>query len=167
MTQERLKELVSYDPDTGVFTWLPRFRLRHLAKDGRAGCVNKRTGYRYLSVEGVHYKASRLAWLYVYGQWPTHAVDHINRDRADDRLVNLREATIAENNQNRGEHKNNTSGWRGVFKDKNNPTKWRAQITVNGKRRHLGCFDTPEEASQAYLAARMDAFTFQPVPRER
>lgn len=163
LTWKRLREVVSYDPVTGVFTWKPRHRLRHVAKDGRAGSVNK-TGYRYLLIDGQKYKAARLAWLYSFKHWPVHQIDHVNGIRDDDRLSNLRDATPAQNNQNHKPHRNSRSGVRGVHQLGN---KWRASIRVNGRNRHLGVFDHITEASQAYLAARANAFPFQPVPRER
>jgi hypothetical protein len=167
LTLRRLKEVLSYDPLTGLFIWRPRLQLRHTAKDGCAGSPTSH-GYRYICIDGRKHKASKLAWLWVYGCWPEKVLDHINGKRADDRIQNLREATYAENNQNCGNYKNNTSGLRGVRPDYHGRQgrKWRAQITVKGRRRHLGVFATKEEASQAYLAARASAFTFQPVPRE-
>ena len=107
-------------------------------------------GYICIRVDNVLYTAHRLAWLYAYGRWPTHQLDHINKDRADNRLCNLREATNAENAQNR-KRRDNKTGYTGVNRENN---KWKAEIKLNYKTIRLGLFDTPEEAHAAYLSAK-------------
>jgi hypothetical protein len=153
LTQERLKELLNYDPATGVFTWLKPVNRYSMVKPGdRAGCLHKR-GYIHIKVDGDCYKAHRLAWLYVHGRWPEPSIDHINRDKADNRLVNLRETDQLGNMQNKGAYRSNTSGYTGVSWNKQR-NKWSAQIQFDGKLRGLGFFDDPAEAAVAYQRAR-------------
>jgi hypothetical protein len=113
-------------------------------------------GYISIGVDGTHYLAHRLAWLYVYGEWPTAwpagQVDHINRIKTDNRIANLRIVTSSENKQNRElPHANNRLGFLGV---KRNGSKFMARIMLHGKVKHLGTFDTPELASAAYKSAK-------------
>ena len=146
MDIQRLKELLIYDPETGVFK-------HNLARQGvtvgaKAGYVNS-DGYVYIVLDKKKYVAHRLIWLYLYGHWPTNQLDHINRIRHDNRLINLREVTIKENRQNLNLTSKNKSGVRGVSFDK--PTNlWRANIQVNGKTINLGRYDTIEKAAKAY-----------------
>lgn len=91
-------------------------------------------------VDVTSYKAHRLAWLYIYGEWPSDQIDHINHIRTDNRIKNLRDASSYENSKNQSIPKNNTSGVLGVGWNKLG-RKWRSNISVNGKRLHLGCFD--------------------------
>lgn len=157
LTAKRLREVLSYYPDTGIFTWLVR------ARPGAAGCMD-RLGYRRIMIDGVQYYAHRLAWLYIYGASPTNGIDHINGDPADNRICNLREATQAENNQNKRSKRNGSSKYLGVSWYKRTE-KWQAHITVNGKQHFLGCFGTEEEAHSAYCAAKTELHTFNPVQR--
>jgi hypothetical protein len=99
-----------------------------------------------------NYSAHRLAWLYVYGEWPSDQIDHINRNRSDNRIANLRIATPTQNQANRSVCKRNTTGFKGVTVDPRTG-RFRAKIRVNGKRTHIGVFDSAEEAGAAYVAA--------------
>lgn len=163
ITQERLKELLDYDPGTGVFTW--RIGRGFRAKAGSvAGRVNKR-GYWEVSVDHKRYRSHRLAWLYIYGELPPNQIDHINRIRTDNRISNLRLATIPENNQNQGKRRDNTSGVIGVYWDKKNG-KWKAQISLNGRVMSLGRYETIEEATTARVAAKAKLHTFHPEDAE-
>lgn len=157
VTQKRLRALLAYDPDTGVFIWrvdvyTGRYQARLAAKQGDvAGSIGAR-GYRLIGVDGGLYRAARLAWFYVTGRWPRHDVDHVNGKRADDRLCNLRTATRSENNQNqRKPRSDNKSGFLGVCPFRG---KWHAQIRVAGRRHHLGYYKEPEEAHLVYLMAK-------------
>ena len=151
LTQERLKELLDYDPETGVFVW--KVNRGRTAKAGTPAGNKNHDGYNRIMVDGKHYMAHRLAWFYVYGVWPANELDHINRERGDNKISNLRKASRLENMWNRARHSNNTSGYAGVSWSKLH-NKWRADIQVNGKGKHLGLFNTPEEAHTAYLAAK-------------
>lgn len=149
LTQERLKELLEYNPETGLFVRLigrsgPNARVGDVA-----GCDNGK-GYIRIYVDGTAYKGHRLAWFYVYGEWPAE-IDHINGDKSDNRLANLRSVTRSQNRMNVGAYKSNGSGYRGVNFDKATG-KWKAQIQRDGRKRAIGYFGTPEDAKAAYDA---------------
>jgi hypothetical protein len=151
LTAERLRNVVDYNPETGVFTRRARLAQRHRVGD-RADIPIKQTGYRSIGIDGKTYQAHRCAWLYVHGEWPSDTIDHLNGDRGDNRLVNLRSVTEAVNHQNlRVPKRNNKSGYLGVVAHQN---RWRASVTFNKKVIRIGMFDTPEEAHAAYLAAK-------------
>lgn len=156
LTQERLKELLDYDPETGVFVW--KIAKGKSKKGSKAGCLNK-CGYIYIGIDKNYYYAHRLAWFYVHNCWPTSQIDHINRVPSDNRLANLRIATKSENEWNKNAYKNNKSGYAGVYLDKHN-NKWKAQITKHGKTRTLGYFNTPEEANASYVRAKAEHHKF-------
>jgi len=146
ITAERLRFLVNYNPETGNFTW--KISRRKCKIGSEIGCIAK-TGYKMIRLDNMLYLSHRLAWLYVYGNWPVNQIDHINGNRLDNSLANLREATNMENAQNRFNlRKNNKSGFAGVRKENN---KWLAEIKVNYIPIRIGLFNTPEEASQAYI----------------
>lgn len=151
LTQERLKCLLNYDELTGMFTW-KICKSKSTPAGTTAGCKEKR-GHVKIMIDGKNYKAHRLAWLYIYGHFPDSGIDHINEDPNDNRIVNLRIATSKENSQNiTSPRSDNKSGYRGVYYAERN--KWRASIRINGKLKHLGYFDTPEKAYEAYLDAK-------------
>lgn len=150
LTQERLKELLRYEPDTGLFYWLEsRGRVR---KGDIAGC-ECRDGYVRLRVDEVMYLAHRLVWLYVHGAFPSDLLDHSNRQKADNRISNLRECTRCENALNTVSHRGATSGFKGVSMASSG--RWSARISINGAHLHLGHFDLPEVAAAAYDAAAL------------
>lgn len=159
ITQERLKELLDYDPGTGVFTW--RIDRTGTAKAGSVAGSLDADGYPQIKVDNRLYKAHRLAWLYIYGELPPHQIDHINRVRTDNRICNLRTATNAENLQNQRKRRNNTSGVIGVSWRKG-LSKWQARIMFNGRCIHLGYYKTIEEAAAARAAAKAKLHTFHP-----
>ena len=141
VTQERLKELLDYNPETGDFTW-------RKTTGGRlggtvAGAIAKNAGYTQIRVDRRKYFAHRLAFLWMTGEWPEDMVDHINRNRADNRWCNLREANRSLNNLNNG-----AKGYCWIAKDK----KFMAKVSG----RYIGSFDTEHEARQAYLAAKRE-----------
>ena len=144
LTQAELKRIWHYDPDTGLFT-----RLIATAGHKKIGEIaNGRSNKNYVQIQIAEktYKAHRLAWLYMTGDWPKHQVDHINGIRDDNRWCNLRDVKQSVNQQNqRSPHRDNKSGYAGVCWDKS-INKWRAQITVNNKKIHLGIFDDVHEA---------------------
>jgi len=151
VTSQRLKELLHYDSTSGIFTWLVK-RGRQAA-GSEAGCLNKVWGYYYIGIDGEIYRRNRLAWLYVYGAWPVHEIDHIDGVTTNDAIANLRDVTRSQNMQNRRAGSNSRSGILGVSPDRHG--KWIAQIkATNAKTRHLRTFDTPQEAQSAYLEAK-------------
>ena len=150
LTYERLRELLNYAPETGIFT-----RLVSVSPRSRAGMIAGAlysNGYLIITIDWRRYQAHRLAWLWMTKEWPRIQIDHIDTDRSNNRWGNLREATRSQNQANRRAPSNNTSGIKGVsfWKAKK---KWVAQITTQGKDYRLGFFDTPDEAREAYLAA--------------
>jgi hypothetical protein len=151
LTADQLKDALHYEPETGIFTW--RIRPSKSILPGMvAGCTEKRIGYVTIGIAGKVYKAHRLAWLYVHGVWPSGLIDHINCQKADNRIANLREVTASGNSQNVNKpNKRNKSGFMGVIRFQN---KWRASITIRGKTRCLGDYATPEEAHEAYVIAK-------------
>lgn len=149
LTQDRVKTLLLYDPDTGVFRW--KVARSNAARLSTAGTVCKK-GYRRISIDAKTYPAHRLAWLYVYGVYPDTEMDHINRNRDDNRISNLRVANRFVNTQNTNGRKDNVSGHRGVGWHKIS-ARWRARINVNNKCVNLGSFLSFEEAVAAYQQA--------------
>ena len=145
LTIEALKEQLHYNLETGVFNWKVPRRGRRL--DREAGGVNNNCTYKTITLEGQQYLVHRLAWFYVHGEWPVGNLDHINRNPADNRIANLRQATVAQNAANSFGF--GSSGYKGVYWSTKGQ-KWKSQITVNYKSIHLGLFDTPEEAHAAY-----------------
>ncbi len=151
LTHERLKAVIHYDPETGAFTWINPSGKR--AKAGTpAGCWSR--GYLKIGIDGKEYGGNRLAWLYVYGEWPANEVDHINGNPSDNRIANLRDIDHRLNIQNqRRPHRVNTSGLLGVHWTVSKG-KWKASMSHMNKSVHIGYFKTPEEASEAYVNAK-------------
>jgi hypothetical protein len=149
ITQEKLKEVLDYNPDTGIFTC--KLSRRKIKAGDIAGYASK-SGYVRLTIDNKKYLAHRLAWLYVYGVIPKY-IDHINRIASDNRICNLREATHSENMCNRKIHSNNKSSIKNVGFCKKTE-KWRVKINVNNKKIHIGYFDDLEFADLAATEAR-------------
>ena len=145
LTQSRLKELLSYDPETGVFVWLVGAKFK--GKIAGTDCY----GYWQIRINRKNYRAHRLAWLYVYGEFPNADLDHINCVKSDNRIGNLRECSRAQNGFNVGLRIDNKSGFKRVHFYKASG-KWQVGITINGKKKHIGYFATAELASAAYEA---------------
>ena len=155
LTQARLRELLHYNPETGEFTWLVASMRRE--KGSKAGCLLTR-GYVDIGIGNKIYRAHRLAWLYVYGEWPTQWVDHVNGIKNDNRIINLRAANKKQNAENTTKQKRNTSGHKGVTWD-SFTSNWKAQICHNGKHHNLGRFADVDDAKKAYLTAANQLFT--------
>ena len=158
LTASRLRQVLSYDKKTGLFTWIERPN-RRIAIGTTAGSVN-RWGYVAIRVDGERYMAHRLAWLWVHGWWPELEIDHINGNRSDNRWANLRTCTAAENRQNqRASRCGNSSGLLGVSWN-SRLRRWVSQISVNGKHRYLGLFDTKEAAHTEYVRVKREIHPF-------
>lgn len=141
---------LKYDPDTGIITWKIS-PATHIPVGSEAGGTYD-GGYGRIKFNGISHTSHRIAWLLHYKQWPKDQIDHINRVRNDNRILNLREVTNSQNKQNSGVTSNCESGFRGVTKSGD---KWLARITPSiGKRVTLGRFNSPEEASEAYINAK-------------
>lgn len=151
-----LKRIMKYDPLTGEFIRTIDHSSR--AKAGAVAGSVVSDGYRQICVLGKVYRAHRLAWLYAYGYMPNETVDHINRNRSDNRLSNLRLATKKQNAENIKLRNDNVTGYKGVSWRASH-TKWEAKIQHNKKTLHLGFFDSPKEASAAYQTAAKEHFT--------
>lgn len=148
---DRLRQLLSYDADTGIFVWIggPRPNRMGLVAGGPAS-----SGYLRLMVDGQRYMQHRLAWLHMTGHWPVSEIDHINGNKVDNSFGNLREATRMVNTQNiRSARKDSQSGLLGVSA---HGKRWAACIEHSKIRRHIGTFSTPELASAAYLQAKRE-----------
>lgn len=155
LTVSRLREVLEYNPETGLWTWLSTLSIRRVS-GSQAGEL-KKNGYIFIGIDCERYRAHRLAWFYVYGKWPQYQIDHINGNRSDNRLVNLRLATNKENSTNRDKNRNNTSGFKGVFWNKRSK-KWTAKINNGSKQIHLGNFYDPLDAHNAYIKASKTLF---------
>lgn len=153
LTLERLREVLDYDPLTGALTW--RIRLSPKCRMGEPAGQIGVGGYRKTRIDGTYHTSSHLAWFHFYGIPPMGLLDHENRDKSDDRIENLREATHSQNSQNIGCRANSSTGLKGAsrFNSPRNAKKFRSTITVDGKRIHLGQFDTAQEAHEAYCKA--------------
>lgn len=154
LTAQRLRELLNYDPETGLFT--RKFKTTKAAAGAIAGGF---TGDKYwiIGVDGRRCLAHRLAWLYVYGCAPTYGLDHINGNRADNRISNLRDVPQLVNSQNRHAAKKGRKNDLplGVNRALDLVTRpYTATIWISGERKHLGYFPTPEDAHDAYLKAK-------------
>ena len=154
LSQHQLQEILGYDPVNGLFLWL-KPPVNHPDLLGQmAGSVYS-NGYRYIQIKDKAYRCGRLAWFYITGEWPEAYIDHIDKCKSNDSFANLRKASNSENQANRGAPSNNTSGTKGVRRDRD---KWRAQIMVNGKSKNLGRYKTREEAMSAYAKAAEQAW---------
>lgn len=153
LTQERLKELLHYDPETGIFTRIsaPSQRSDLL---GKVAGANNGSGYKMISIDGIKYYCHRLVWLYVHGAFPEDEIDHMNGSRSDNRFKNLRDASRLKNAQNFTKPRSdNTSGYLGVSYDKRRE-RWIARIKVKDSYKYLGRFLVKEDARDAYLVAK-------------
>ena len=151
LTAEYVRARLDYDPVTGIFRWRdhPDNGVRTDIIGIIAGAISPVTGYRAIELCQNSYQSSRLAWLYVYGEWPDTILDHENRIRHDDRIDNLRKFSRVLNSINRGIDHRNTSGYRGVSWS-TSKQKWVAQTSLNKKKIWLGTYPTRELAFQAY-----------------
>lgn len=157
VTLNILKTIMTYDPYTGYF---------HYVKGNKRRCAGDRVGtlrsdgYWEVTIQYARYRLHRLAWLWMYGEMPSTHIDHINGDRADNRISNLRKATHSENQQNLKQATSaNKCGLLGVYYHKG---KYVAQIKLNGRNKYIGRFDTAEAAHNAYIAEKLRVHVFYP-----
>lgn len=149
ITIEALKARLSYDPITGEFRWAKNHgRMRAGDKAG----TRHPKGYTRLNLDGKFYYAHRVAWFYVYGEWPKALIDHIDGNPSNDAIANLRQCENSENLCNRGPQRNNTSGAKGVYYRRDRSV-WVANIWARKKKYHIGEFATIEQAQAAYEIA--------------
>ena len=156
LTQERLRALLSYDAATGVFRWLQRPSTR--VKIGQVAGTVRKDGYRLIRIDGQYWLAQRLAWLYVRGEHPKGEIDHRDRDRGNNCILNLRDIPGKRQQQNMSLRKDSSTGFSGV--DRRPSGRYRAQIVVDGKAKSLGCYDTPEEAHARYIEEKSRVHPF-------
>jgi hypothetical protein len=150
LTAERVREVLNYDPDTGIFTW--KIHRHSRRKPGDVAARYEPGKRKYICIDNRDYLAHRLAWLHVHGEWPNCLVDHVNGDPGDNRLANLRLATYAQNLSNSRVKKSNKLGLKGV-QEYRSSGRYVARITVDKKIMHLGSFASPSEAHAAYVSA--------------
>lgn len=160
---ERLRELLRYEPETGKLFWIARLgrKIKPGAEAGKTG-----TNYLKVAVDKTQLKVHRVAWVLVHGRWPPNYLDHMDGNRKNNILSNLREATRSQNGQNqRRPSSRNRCGSLGVHFSHNPAAKnpWQASIGINGKRKYLGSFATESDASNAYLAAKVELHPFQTI----
>lgn len=147
LDQKRLKELLHYDPETGIFTW--KVKRKSVNAGDVAGFCDR---YWIIRVDGKNYLAHRLVWLYVTGEWPQHQIDHKDLIKTNNRFSNIRLATPKQNGQNKPLFKNNKSGVAGVswnIRDK----LWQAHLRIDGRLTNIGTFDNLFDAAAARYSA--------------
>lgn len=151
----RARELLHYDPATGVFIRKVRLAQRHHAGDRADFLVTGKSqiaGYYRVAIDSKRYLAHRLAWLYVYGTWPTRQIDHIDGTRWNNAITNLRDVSDRVNKENtRRPRQGNRSGYLGVYFSQN---RWYARVQSRGIGVYCEAFDTPQKAHEAYLIAK-------------
>lgn len=150
LTQDGLRQVLDYDQETGFFTWKKQ-KATWIKKGKKAGSKTHH-GYISIMIDGVNYLAHRLAFLWMEGYFPENDIDHIDRDKANNKWENLREISRSCNNINSGLRANCTSGVKGVAWDKVNK-KWLSHITIAKKYKNLGRYKTLKEAAEARWAA--------------
>ncbi|WP_425909054.1 HNH endonuclease [Nitrobacter sp. TKz-YC02] len=155
LTLDRLKEVLSYDPETGFFVWLVQLGWKGPVGK-RAGTRHSR-GYVHIMIDQKLYLVHRLAWFYVAGQWPSNQIDHLDCDRSNNRFANLRQATTSQNNQNRQKRPGGASKFKGVSWHVQN-RMWEARIKRDRQQIRLGLYRTEEEAHAAYCKAANEMF---------
>ncbi len=150
ITAERVRELLNYDPTSGLLTWKQRAAHRVQVGDV-AGCPEK--GYWRIRIDNKLHRAHRLAWLHYYGEWPKALIDHKDGNKRNNAIDNLRDVSKSINGQNtRNGSRKNSCGYLGVSRAMSG--RYKSEIVTGAGRIHLGVFDSPELAHQAYVAAK-------------
>ena len=168
ITPAIVRELMRYDPATGKLFWKKRarkwFKTQRDCNAWNTNYAGKEAftaqdgnGYHYGHIFGIPFKAQRVAWAISEGEWPPNKLDHRDRNRGNNRLRNLRPATTGQNNMNRSANRSNATGYKGVGWHKS-AGRYRAVIKVDGKQIHLGHFDDPAVAAEAYKVAARKHF---------
>lgn len=167
---DHLAKVLRYEPETGLLFWLPRTeetvsatkrpaseacRAWNAKFSGKEAFTATSKGYRVGRVNNILMRAHRVAWAIYHGAWPSHDLDHINGDRSDNRLCNLRDVSRLDNLRNMSMSAHNSSGITGVYRNKHT-RRWSAKISVNNRSRHLGYFETAAEAEAARKAAEVE-----------
>lgn len=164
LTQTQVRELFDYDSENG---WLIRKKTR-AGNPWNKPCGHKPYaphGYGEVGIAGKAYKTHRVIWLWHYGEWPENEIDHIDQNKMDNRIENLRNVSNSENQHNSSIRKNNSTGFPGVYWHKQFK-KYQAQISINNKLIYLGRFTTPEEAFLAYQLAKIELCPSSPIAQE-
>ena len=139
---EYLKEYLIYDPDNGKFFW-KKESLNKARKVGEEAGSYAGNGYSIICVENKRFSGHRLAWYFYYGEWPDFHIDHMDGDKQNNKINNLRKSNPSVNMKNRGLNKNNTTGYSGIQKSRN---KWRVRVRIDGKLLNFGTYDNIEDA---------------------
>lgn len=152
-TLARVHELLNYDKNSGIFTW--KKSLRGPVKAGDQAGYKRSDGYIKIKIDGSGVWAHRLAWFYVHGSWPTNFIDHINGDPSDNRMCNIRDVAPIVNSQNERAGRRRKNGgtligahWSSIWR------RWKSSICTNGEVKHIGWFDTEEQAHAAYISSK-------------
>lgn len=160
LTAEFVRSIFDYNPETGIFLWKHRFEICKCVINwnkkhaGREAGRTTRSGYREVNINNNFYMVHRLIWLHATGEWPKNEIDHINVNKLDNRLINLREATRTQNTYNRIIKKGNNTGFRGVrFRDDVKKKQFAVCIGFKGRTINLGYYKTAEEAHEVYKKA--------------
>lgn len=148
LSQDYLKSILIYDPNTGIWTWKTHYFIRLVG--ATAGTI-KKDGYRVIKIDNIEYMSARLACLYMKGRWPIEEMDHKDTERSNDKWDNLREATRKQNTRNRNAKITSLIGLKGVKLTTSG--KYEAAIRSKENYQYLGTYDTPEEAAKAYADA--------------
>lgn len=156
---QELHKLLYYDPDTGNLHWRVENKYARIKPDTVAGCVDSSSGYIRVRVLGKKYLAHRIVWALVTGKWPENQIDHIDRDRTNNKFMNLRSCTNAENQQNCSLRKDNSSGYKGVSWNTKGQV-WEAYLSGE----YVGRAHTAESAYQLYLDRKKNVHKFNPIP---
>lgn len=152
VTRETVSGILAYDKETGVFTWLGSRRGRGAPGLTAGSAPDPRNGHIHIRINGANYKAHRLAWLLHYGDWPTHEIDHINRDGSDNRILNLRLATRSQNQRNKVVRGDSGTGAKGVSFRRG---RYWVRISVNGRRIWVSSHTDIDAAKRAYAEAAL------------
>lgn len=149
-TPDRLREVMSYDTDSGLLTWKVR---RGPQSAGKTVGYRRKDGYLHVGVDGWMFLGHVVAWTIVNGRWPNGEIDHENLNKSDDRFGNLREASDQQNAANRPKRSDSKQPYKGISRTRD---KWRAAVTIDGKRKYFGYCDTPEEAAAIYIQKQIE-----------